>query len=128
MQSIHVHIVESIIRLLKMSMPSVTWSIKGYHVYHIRPSDEFKLKVEREFGDLDEYSMLVKVDNDKTISRVSANLCGVFGLMIDGMPKSRSISLFGLYNAVLFRYTAYGVRRCKYGIAKSIQAVFLSFG
>lgn len=59
-------------------------TIKGYHIFKIKPSQGVMMVVERDRENrYDRWALNVKLD-DKMVGRVPANMCRIFSELLDG--------------------------------------------
>ena len=68
----------------KMNTIEISWSVKGYHYFKVKPNPREVMEVRREFNNpVDPNAMSVLREGGEQVGRVPANLCGAFRQLLE---------------------------------------------
>ena len=69
---------------LKMNTIEISWSVKGYHYFKVKPNPGEVMQVRREYNNpVDPNAMRVLREGGEQVGRVPANLCGAFRQLLE---------------------------------------------
>ena len=78
----------------KMNTMEISWSVKGYHYFKVKPNPGEVMQVRREFNNpVDPNAMSVLREGGEQVGRVPANLCGAFRQLLE-IGYTRKINLY----------------------------------
>ena len=67
-----------------MNTIEISWSVKGYHYFKVKPNPGEVMQVRREYHNpVDPNAMSVLREGGEQVGRVPANLCGAFRQLLE---------------------------------------------